>query len=479
MKKNLKIIFTSALLATAMVACDPGDFGDINVDPNNPSAPVTSNLLTNSIQGGIIGPITDIQPTLYSQQISEKFYTEDSRYGITQFSFNGYYAGPLVNLEEIIKQNTDAATKSLAAQNGPNNNQIAVARILKAFIFWQLTDRWGPIPYSQALKGRENFKPAYDSQEAIYTDLFKELKEASAQITSGTIKGDILLGGDMNRWKTFANSMRLVMALRLSEVKPDMAKTEFASAYKDGVIASNAGNIVYKFLADENNDNPWEDRFQTRLDFTVSKPMVDLLLATSDPRLPVFADQAVLTQKYVGMPYGLVQKDAGAIPNGQVSFLGKALRQQTSPGYVMTYAQMQFSLAEGAMRGWITGDAKKFYEEGIKASFNQYGVFTEKAYMDFIALPLVAYDKAKGLEQIITQKWVALFLNGYEAWSEFRRTGFPKLSPPPLPLNPSGTIPVRQAYPTTERDLNGANYTAALTMLGGKDELNVPVWWDK
>ncbi len=478
MKKNIKISLMSALLATAMVACDPGDFGDMNVDPNNPSVPVTANLLTSSLQS-LVGPIADTQPTLYSQQISEKFYTENSRYGIQNFSFNGFYAGPLVNLEEIIRLNTDEASREVAAQNGPNSNQIAVARILKAYMFWHMTDRWGPIPYSEALQGRENFTPKYDTQEFIYKDLFKELKEASAQITSGTIQGDFLLDGDMDAWKTFANSMRLVMALRLSEVAPDLAKTEFVSAYNDGVISSNAENVVYRFLADENNDNPWEDRFQTRLDFAVSKPMVDLLKSTSDPRLPVFADPAVLTQEYVGMPYGLEQEVAGAIENDEVSFLGSSLRQQDSPGYVMTYAQMQFSLAEAAMRGWISGDAKKFYEEGIKASFQQYGVYDEAAYKAFIAKPSVAYTAATGMEKIITQKWVALFLNGYEAWAEFRRTGFPKLTPAANPISPSKIIPLRQGYPTTEPDLNGTNYASALTMLGGEDDLAMPLWWDK
>ncbi len=478
MKKNIKISFYGALLATALVACDPGDFGDMNVDPNNPTIPVTSNLLT-SAERGIIGPISDVDPILYSQQISEKFYTEASRYGTQQFSFNGYYSGPLINLDEIIRLNTDEATKGTAAQNGTNNNQIAAARILKAYFYWHLTDRFGPIPYSQALDGRDNFKPVYDSQEAIYTDLFKELKEASAQITAGTIKGDFLLGGTMSRWKTFANSMRLVMALRLSEVSPDKAKTEFVSALNDGVISSNADNVVYSYLADNNNDNPWEDRFETRLDFNVSKPMVDLLLATNDPRLPVFADKAVLSQQYVGMPYGLEQGPAGAIPNGQVSFLGTALRQQNSPGYVMTYAQMQFSLAEAARRGWITGTPESFYYKGIEASFKQYGVFNQASYDAFIAKPSIVYTPAKGLEQIITQKWVALFLNGYEAWAEWRRTGFPVLTPPAKTISPTGIIPLRQGYPTTERDLNGANYQAALQAFGGKDDLDGRLWWDK
>lgn len=478
MKNNLKISFYGALLATALVACDPGDFGDMNVDPNNPSVPVTSNLLT-SAERGLISTISDVDPILYAQQLSEKFYTESSRYGTQQFSFNGFYSGPLVNLQEIIELNSNEATKSIAAQNGPNNNQIAVARILKAYFYWHMTDRWGPIPYSQALQGRDNFKPVYDSQEFIYNDLFKELKEATAQITPGTIQGDFLLNGNMSRWKTFANSMRLVMALRLSEVNPTKAKAEFVSAHNDGVISSNAENIVYSYLADQNNDNPWEDRFETRLDFTVSKPMVDLLLAVNDPRLPVYADKAVLSQQYVGMPYGLEQGPAGAIPNGQVSFLGKALRQQTSPGYVMTYAQMQFSLAEAALRGWVSGDPATFYNKGIEASFKQYNVFNQAEYEAYIAQPTVKYTPSKGLEQIITQKWIALFLNGYEVWAEWRRTGFPVLTPPAKTISPSGIIPLRQGYPTTERDLNGTNYSAALQTFGGKDDLDGRLWWDK
>ncbi|TDB65175.1 SusD/RagB family nutrient-binding outer membrane lipoprotein [Arundinibacter roseus] len=478
MKKNIKISLMGALMATALVACEPSDFGDMNIDPNRPSVPVTSNLLTAS-QQGLIGPITDSQPTLYSQQISEKFYTENSRYGTAQFSFNGFYSGPLANLELIIQLNTDEATKAVAAQNGANNNQIAVARILKAFMYWHMTDRWGDIPYSQALLGRENFTPVYDSQEAIYNSLFTELKEASAQITSGTIAGDMLLKGNLNLWKKFANTIRLNMALRLSEVSPAKARTEFASAFADGVISSNADNVVFAFLADENNDNPWEDRFQTRLDFNVSKPMVDLLKANNDPRLPIFADKAVLTQEYVGMPYGLEQGAAGAIPNGQVSFLGIAMRRQTSPGYLMTYSQTQFMLAEGALRNWISGDAETFYNEAIKASFDQYGVNSGTVHADYIAQSGVAFDASKGLEQIITQKWVALFLNGYEAWAEWRRTGFPVLTPPASTISPSGIIPTRQGYPTTERDLNGINYNAALQGLGGKDDLDGKVWWDK
>lgn len=478
MKKNFKISLFGALMATALVSCDPSDFGDMNVDPNNPSVPVTSNLFTTAVRG-VIGPVTDIDPTLYSQQISEKFYTEASRYGTQQFSFNGFYSSPLINLEQIIQLNTDEATKGTAAQNGANNNQIAAARILKAYFFWHITDRWGDIPYSQALNGRENFKPVYDKQDAIYNSLFTELKEASAQITPGTISGDQLLGGNMDSWKLFANSMRLVMALRLSKVNPEKGKTEFASAFADGVISSNAQNVTYKFLADENNDSPWEDRFQTRLDFCVSKKMVDLLAGYGDPRLPVFADKAVLTQTYAGMPYGLEQGAAGAIPNGQVSFLGIALRSQASPGYVMTYAQMQFTLAEGALLGWISGDAATFYNKGIEASFGQYGVYSAAAHAAYIAQPGVVYNPATGLEQIITQKWVAQFLNGYEAWADWRRTGFPILTPPASTISPSGLIPRRQGYPTTERDLNGVNYETALQSLAGKDDLDGKVWWDK
>lgn len=466
-------------------------FEDLNRNPNEPSAPVTSALLTAAqtgliTQGSTIGQATILPvsyPALYVQQLSDKQYTENSRYSTTSFNYGAIYTGPLDNLQTIIKINSDPETAVDASKNGSNANQIAVARILKAYIFLHLTDRFGDIPYSEALKRTENFKPKFDSQKDIYTDLFKELKEANAQMDGGTaVVGDLLLGGDMDHWKIFANTIRMVMALRLSKVDAATGKTEFAAAVADGVITSNDENIMYNYLADDNNDNPWQDAFETRLDHTVSKPFVDKLLAVDDPRLAVFANKAVATGTYVGMPYGLPEAEAGAIANSAVSFLGDAMRQQTSPSYIYTYAQVLLSLAEAAHLGWIPGGdvaAAGYYNDAIKASWEQWEVFDAGDYAAYVANPAVVYNGAKYAELIGFQKWVTLFLQGYEAWAEWRRLGYPVLTPAPASLNQGGGIPRRQAYPSFEVTLNTDNYNAAKTALGGTDDLNGRVWWDK
>lgn len=474
--KNIKRLFLGLAITAGMTACDPSDFGDINVNPNSPSNPIASSLLTGA-QRGVVSTITDTQGSLYVQQIANKQYTSADRYETIQWSFNGFYTGPLVNLNKIIELNTDEATKGDVAKYGSNNNQIAVARIMKAFFYQHITDRWGDIPYTQALQGSENFQPVFDSQEVVYKDLIKELKEAAAQIDGGaSVVGDIINGGDMDKWKTFANSLRAIMALRLSKADPGLAQSEFTSALAAGVVTSNADNIIYTFLNEDANDNPWEDRFETRKDWTVSEIFVNKLKSLGDPRLPVFADIALLQQDYVGMPYGLDESQAGSISNGDVSFFGEALRQQDSPGFMITSAQMHLAMAEAAMMGWIS-DPELHYNTAIKEGLAQFGVDADADA--YLANEGVKFDAAKGMEQIGDQRWIALFARGYEAWSEWRRTGYPALSAPANNLNPSGEIPRRQAYTTTERDLNGANYDAAVSRLGGVDDLNGRVWWDK
>ncbi|MCY7349268.1 MAG: SusD/RagB family nutrient-binding outer membrane lipoprotein, partial [Cytophagaceae bacterium] len=153
------------------------DFGNINVNSNSPSTPSTSALFTGAIRtvgnmNGQVGPGSlNGTPTLYVQQLADVTYVEESRYKTVNFSYNGLYSGPLNNLNQVIKLNIDADTKTAAAAQGSNANQIAIARILKAYIFQWITDRWGDVPYSQALKGNENFSPAFDRQQDIYNDL--------------------------------------------------------------------------------------------------------------------------------------------------------------------------------------------------------------------------------------------------------------------------------------------------------------------
>jgi len=481
--KGQRFILLAGLL-TAATACNK--FGDINVNPNNALNPNTASLMTGAIRTGVgttnsqVGPSSfNITPALYVQQFSDVTYIEDSRYKTINFSFNGLYSGPLVNLQAVIDQNTNQDTKGLAAGYGSNANQIAIARILKAYVFQFITDRWGDVPYSQALKGDQNFSPAFDKQQDIYTDLFKEWKEAAAQFDGGKAPtGDILLAGNPTRWKKFAASLRMIAALRLSKVDPAKGKTEFAAALADGVLASNADNVRYQFLADANNENPLYTNYvrSNRKDFALSAPYVNYLKSVNDPRLPVYAAKN-LKGDIVGAPYAVFPAPGKAT---DYSLASSAISAQTAPVNIMTYAEILFAQAEAVKLGWITGDAKALYELAIKASLQQWlgTTYTDAAYTAYIAQPEVAYSDAKALERIGNQRWIALFFQGTEAWNEWRRTGYPVLTPAASTLNGGTGIPRRLAYPTTVVTLNKANYDA-VTARQGKDDQYTRVWWDK
>ncbi|MFK7922794.1 MAG: SusD/RagB family nutrient-binding outer membrane lipoprotein [Bacteroidia bacterium] len=470
MKKN----FLSSLFLAGLVlfSTSCGEFGDINIDPNNTVSVAPETLLTNALRSVRSVESPDIG-ALYSQHLAETQYSDASRYLDVNFDFNGWYTGPLADLNEIIRLNSSEDTQADALASGSNANQIAVARILKAFFFHHMTDRWGALPYTTALQGRENFKPNYDSQEVIYDQIFAELEAAVAQMDGGAgVDGDFIFGGDMDKWARFANTVRMVAALRLSEVNETKAKAQFAAAVAGGLIEEDA---MYPYLGETNNQNPWFGRFITRTDYAISNILADRLRDLNDLRLNAYADPAPATGDVQGMPYGI--EDAGSIPNDDVSFPSSVtVRAQDAPIGIFTMAQVNFSLAEAAARGWTSDNAEDMYNLGVKASMEQWGVFEETAYNDYITND-APYNAADPLPGIGEQKWIALYLQGYEAWKEWRRTGYPDLQPAPDPLNASGQIPRRQAYPTSERDVNEANYDAAVSAQG-PDELSTKTWWD-
>lgn len=477
MKKITRLLIGSIML---LAACKPSEFADINVDPTAVSAVPTKALLTNVFNGAngsfhstAFGINTSI---FYVQQLSEGPYPGASLYSNRNFEWNGFYVGSLYNLKTIINLNTSGSPLADPGINGSKDNQIAVARILKAYFFWFLTDRYGDIPYSEALKGDANFSPKYDPQKDIYYDLFKELKEAGAQIKVGEqgVTGDLLFDGNMAKWKKFAATTRLFMALRL--IKNDNAKavTEFNSAISDGVLTSNADNVKYAYLSsDPNNYNPWYNNHSVsfRNDYAISTKMTDYMKPKNDPRLSVFAE--VLSGEVKGLEYGGSPKN---IP-GTYSRIGNFHRAAGAPALIYSYAQVLFSMAEAAKRGVIAGGdavAAVHYANGIKASLEYYGVGS--GYAAYMTQGGIPYNAATGLEQIMTEKWVHLYLNGYESWTDWRRTGFPVLAAPALAVNT--TIPRRQGYPNSEPSINGASYKVAVARQGA-DDLNTRMWWDK
>ena len=458
----------SIVLIIALIGCD--DFGDMNVDPNNPSQALPDLLLSASLVSisGVIGATT---PAMYVQYFSQTQYTDGSTYATEQFDFNGWYTGALMNLQTII--NSESATP----------NYKAAARVLKAYFFHMVTDRWGMVPYTEALKAADNFQPKYDTQETIYKGLITDVTAAVSQFeATGSLNGDILFDGDVTRWQQFGNTLRMVMALRLSDADGSYASSEFSKALSAGVIDS---DVMYTHLSEDANASPWYSRFITRTDWAITKAMADTMKAYNDLRLLQYADPAPdyddgdgiaeSLDEINGMPYGVTSPEAGAIENAAVSFPGAAIRSQDSSLPIYTVAQVHFSKAEAIELGWTAGDAQTEYEAGITASWAQWDAGDAT---DYIAQADIAYSSASWKSQVGFQKWIAAYPSGYEAWAEWRRLDAPVLTPAPAAVNNSGQIPVRQAYPVSETELNQVNYDAAVAAQG-PDILDTKLWWDK
>jgi hypothetical protein len=353
---------------------------------------------------------------------------------------------------------------------------MAIAHILQVYMYHHMTDRWGAIPYSEALKGGENISPALDQQKDVYAGLFAQLETAMSYINNSAIavQGDIMFNGDMNAWKRFANTLKMTMALRISDVDPSTAQSKFSEAVAGGVLTSTSQNVHYPYLTAVAHENPWVGRFRTRNDFAPSKKFVDYLTANNDPRLSKMADGSKNSGgvDYVGMPYGL---EDPAINGADVASITSNIITDgvNHGGFLYTYAQVCFAMAEAHLRGWtgLAGDAQTWYEYGIAASHDQWGVASSDATAYLATVAPVS------METMAMEKWVALWLQGYEGWAEWRRLDYPNdISAPSAAISGTG-IPVRHGYGAQTISNNKANYDAAVA-LQGPDTQDTKLWWD-
>lgn len=460
--KKLFIIFTACIFAGSCTKFED----DININPSIPSEASGTQLIANA-QLFLPGLSSSPYGEFLAQYLAETQYVTNSLYPVGSSSFYYLYVGPLKNLQTVIE------SEDLSTADGPVANQKAVAKILKAYFYWNLTDRWGDVPYTEALNGVENFKPAYDTQEFIYTSLFQLLEEANAQIVEGSITNDIIYGGDMEKWKKLSNTIRLLMALRLSEVSPDVASQEFNAALAAGIMTSNDDNLVFQHLANANNQNYWYGQVveQNREWWALTINLVEDMKPVNDPRLGVYGSPARATGEFVGMPFG----ETEALGTEEYSLLGPEIFAQDAPVYLVTYAQALFAIAEAAERGWVAEDVETYYNMAIENSILQWTGSTD-GVSEFLSQPGIAFNPGGNvIEQISKQRWVHLFMNGYEAWSDWRRTGYPADL-----VEPQGNpIPLRLAYPDNEVFLNADNYEAAIErQFGGEDSMYARVWWD-
>lgn len=334
---------------------------------------------------------------------------------------------------------------------------------------------------SAALQGGENTAPSYDSQANVYTGLLTLLDDAMASMTSGSgPQGDQVYGGNMDQWMKFANSLKLRVAMRMADVNGSVAQAAAESALGSGmIIAGNEDNALFNYLTGAPNNNPINEDAKTRNDFAASNTMVDMLASLGDPRVGVYYAPAVSSGEYAGEIYGLDEANAALTPDDDVSQRGSAILAGDLAGIFFDAAQTHFLAAEAAERGWTSIlSAEEHYNAAISLSMNYWGIADDAAIGDYLAQEAVAYGTAEGAwnERIGRQKWIALYMQGYEGWAEYRRLDFGVLvACADGALQGDGSVPTRFTYPLDEQTLNNASWSAAT---GGSDDLNSKMWWD-
>ncbi len=419
-------------------------------------------------------------------------------------SYRNFSTNPVPSILEVI---------DLTEELGDNVGN-AVARIWKVYMFHRVTDYFGPIPYSQ-LGSTESFI-SYDDQETIYMDFFDELDAAIAVLESnpqGNAFGtnDLIYAGNAAQWLKFANTLRLRLALRISSVNATKAQEEAEKAIASGVMTDNTDNA---FVAVNSGSFNQLNQITAWNEFRMSSNMESLLKGYNDPRIssffaPIVTDpetgEAPVTPTFEGARNGLKQSDL-ALPENKAATLSNVAdiflppSQNINPKNVMYCAEAYFLRAEGALNSWnMGGTAEDLYNMGIEKSLQQWGTVDATAiqnYIDGTSLPIatndfvstppvtdipVQYDPANALEQIHTQKWLALYPDGWEAWAEMRRTGFPKQYDrisSDNPDAPADQLMRRLKFVTGEYTNNIGAMDEAVQLLGGPDKGMTRLWWD-
>ncbi|MCI4651346.1 SusD/RagB family nutrient-binding outer membrane lipoprotein [Phaeodactylibacter sp.] len=471
--------FLSALLLGA-TACD--DITELNVDPNNPTEVPAANLVTQAeyeLNERLWGRGFNAEWTmLMVQHWSQNEYAEDSRYvaspGFVNNTWTDLYANVLSELQaahQIIENDEEIIDEGFRA------NQLAIVEILTVHAFHNLVDAFGDIPYTEALDLIDHPLPAYDSQESIYLDLLSRLETAVNSFTtdSPSFGGtELIYGGDVTLWRKLGNSLMMRMAMRIVDVDESTAKSYIAKAAdpaNGGIISSNEENALFEFSDDPNIANPLfvDATINNRDDFAVSELLVSTLQDLGDPRLEMYAAPNNVGV-YYGMPYGLTDGEAFALKD-TTSRPNPMVRQATAPAVIMDYAEVKFLEAEAYQRGILAGDAAAAYAEGIEASMNYWGITDEAAISDYVAAN--PYDAGNWKEPLGWQKWIAFYMNGPQAWAEWRRLDYPQLELPAAAT--IGSIPVRLPYPNDEQARNGASLNAVTDDIGS---LTNKLWWD-
>ncbi|WP_184548804.1 SusD/RagB family nutrient-binding outer membrane lipoprotein [Mucilaginibacter sp. FT3.2] len=517
MKKIFKLYLLPAFMILAVTSCKKS-FQDLTVNTNVPNSVPASLLFT-----GLLSSMVEMPDN------SKEIYCQYYLYNYDYYGNNRYDFGSGDNYYTNLKNVLAMEDQALKAGQPALNQYSAIAKFFKAYFFSKMSMEEGDIPMTQALQGLKNLTPAYDTQKAVMIQSLAWLESANSDLTtliaaqSDPLKGDIYFGGDLLKWQQVVNTFRIRLLVQLSKKTADIdVVAQFAAIVnnptKYPLMASAADNLQYVFISPSNYYPQTPDNFgQSGSRQNTSSTYIGMLTNLKDPRVYVTAEPAryavdTLKQSptsfssFIGADPGL---DLGVMYNNaglqRYSFLNRKRYYSTytgEPSIQVGYAELMFNIAEGINRGWVAGNADSYYQKGIQASFDYYGIptttgtFTAYFYRpgskstadlsnydtypitvnfaNYYAQPSVKYTPdAAGLNKILQQKYLALFRHsGLESYFTYRRTGVPTFTTGPGTGN-SGRIASRFQYPQAERTSNTDNYNKALaSQFGGNDDIN-------
>lgn len=480
--KNLKIILFAFLSLSLITGCDK-DFEEINTDPNS-SVELPAHLLlgysqrfyTNTMHS-VLGGAGGDMGSIWAQMWTKVQYNDEERYVPRRGVMDGVFS----NLYSTVV--AEAKAMSDLAETEGNTKLQGVGMVVQALGYQTLTEIFGPIPFTEALNG-SNLQPIYDDEATVWTGVIEMYTEGANLIASGTgsieASSDLWYGGDTSQWLKLANTLKFRALMRASSV---LSVGPELQSLVNKVMTSNADNAELDYLAVAPDANPIFELIAdgNRAEYKINTLMVDALVSLNDPRLTLYAAPAasdgVIRGKIGG--YGnqtALPNEALGLTYANISGIGDFYLNPNLPGVTMSYSELNFLMAEAANEGLISGGlaaANMYYNEGIMSSMAWHGL-DGSTYIAQDGIEMTSQSGARN--KIGTQKWISLFGQGYEAWTEWRRTKVPALSPV-IEADPQiGQIPSRYYYPTTEPSFNSANYEAASSSIGG-DLLTSPLIW--
>lgn len=481
----IKTIFFAGAVLCAVASCDNLD--DMNKNEKAYETALPSALMTNA-QVNYAYFLTNASVNsnnfrAYAQHWSTSTYTDEANYNQAKRNLGSSHAVLLYRdvLQDLVNaQKQIQNTKVLGPiEEGIKKNQLAILEVQIVLAYQTLVDLFGNVAYSEALDIKKFPLPKYDDAKTIYFDLASRLDAAIAALNdeNGSFgNADLIFHGNVAKWKTLANSVKLKMGLHLADVDAVKAKAMVESAFNSGVMSKEADTALFQYFSSITDMNPLYDSLVNESQINIAEFFVNELNGKEDPRRDFFFNpNSKVNGQYKGAPY------AKQVNYADYSNTGARLKQKTNPGVIFDYTETCFLLADAASRGFNVGaDAATYYTKGIEASMKFWGVSDANA-QTYLARPDVAFATASGTDKqkIAYQLWIAYYNRGFEAWTEYRRLDYPILVAPSTAVQEAeGKVPVRNIYSTSDKTLNTANYEAASAAIGG-DLMTTKIFWDK